>query len=514
MKQITAIDMFCGAGGESTGISQACAEMGFKLNLSAINHWERAIETHSANHPEAKHFCQDTETLRPSELKVKRVSLMWASPSCTHHSVARGGRPRDEQGRATAWHVLNFLGDLYVERLIVENVPEFLNWGPIGADGKPLKSKAGTTFQMWLNAIRALGYTVDWRVLNAADFGDPTTRKRLFIQAVKGKKRIVWPEPTHSAKPDIFLQNRWRSARECIDWSVKGQSIFTRKTPLCERTLARIAHGLRKFGGKAAEPFLVKLYGTSNSGSINDPVPTVTSGGGHIGVCQPFIIPHKFNNAATEVSTPLNTITTVNDYSLVEPFITRFNEGAERNHALNEPLPVIDCSNRYGVVEPFIIPQHAGQPGDTTRALSIDNPVSTITTAGAHAVVEPFVVAWDQQSGGHSSWSADKPLSTITTKQRHGIVEPFIVSYYGGSAHASNITDPLDTVTTRDRFGLISPDQCDILFRMLTPQELAKAQGFPESYYFAGTKTEVVKQIGNAVPVNLARELCKAVLSA
>jgi DNA (cytosine-5)-methyltransferase 1 len=412
MKHKTVIDMFSGAGGESTGIFQACEESGMKIKLSAINHWERAIETHSKNHPQAEHYCESIEILKPWRVAKDRVALLWASPECTHHSVARSGRPKDDQSRSSAWNILKWVQELYIERIIIENVPEFESWGPIDEHGNPVESMKGKTFRAFLSALRSFGYSVDYRVLNAADYGDPTTRRRLFVQAVKGGKRIAWPSPTHLREPDMFTQSRWRSAADCIDWTIAGESIFGRKKPLCSRTLDRIAHGLRRFGGKNAEPFLVMLYGKSNVRSIDGPMPTVTCGPGHIGICQPFIVP-----------------------------------------------------------------QHAGSPGNTKRVLPISEPLPTVTTSGAHALVEPF-----------------------------------LITYYGNGT-SSSLRDPLDTVTTKDRFALIESTMIDIRFRMLRPHELSAAQGFPKTYDFCGTKTEVIKQIGNAVPVNMAKALAKVSLT-
>ena len=211
MRKLTIVDHFCGAGGESTGIMQAVRELGLECELHAHNHWETAIETHSINHPDAIHRCASIESLNPEEcIPGQKVGLMWASPECTHHSNARGGKPRSDQSRASAWVILKWLSDLYVDRLIVENVPEFLTWGPLGVNGAPMKSKKGDTFNAWVSAIKSLGYRVDWRVLNAADYGDPTTRKRLFVQAVRGRKRIIWPEPSHTSQPDLFGSNRER----------------------------------------------------------------------------------------------------------------------------------------------------------------------------------------------------------------------------------------------------------------------------------------------------------------
>jgi DNA (cytosine-5)-methyltransferase 1 len=170
-KEFNVVDMFCGAGGASTGVTLAAQERGYKVNLTAINHWERAIETHATNHPEAKHLCQSVEHIDPTKVVPgQKLDLLWASPECTHHSVARGDRPRSDQSRASAWLVLKWLSDLYVERVIIENVPEFLSWGPLDGTGNPVKSQKGKTFRAFIQVLKSLGYSVDFRVLTAADF--------------------------------------------------------------------------------------------------------------------------------------------------------------------------------------------------------------------------------------------------------------------------------------------------------------------------------------------------------
>jgi DNA (cytosine-5)-methyltransferase 1 len=442
-KTIYAADLFCGAGGESTGMMLAAQDLGLTVDLLAVNHWEMAVETHSFNHPDARHLCESIQNVDPTKaIPGGRLELLWASPECTHHSVARGGRPCSDQSRASAWLLLKWLSELYVERVIIENVPEFMSWGPLGKDGRPIQKRRGEVFQAWVSALRSLGYTVDWRVLRAADYGDPTTRRRLFVQAVRGRKKICWPQPTHSEHPEIFNQSPWVPAREIIDWNLQGQSIVDRRKPLADATLARIEAGIRKYWGEWAEPFLVVLRGTGGSRSLNLPLPAVTAGGLHLG--------------------------------LVQPFLTKFHGGnPNRNHSVNEPIPTLDTANRFGLVEPLFIPQHSC---GTVKPVSC--PAPTITTTGAI-----------------------------------GMVEPFIIQYYGNGEPRS-IRQPLDTVTCRDRFGLVTPAHLDIRFRMLQPHELAGAQGFPKSYWFAGNKSEQVKQIGNAVPCGLARALCREVLAA
>jgi len=481
MKPLQIADLFCGAGGSTTGIRQAVERMGKKASILAINHWEIAIQTHSANNEGVSHLCESVDHIDPTKVVPgQELDLLWASPACTHHSVARGGRPRCEQQRAPAWIIPFWLENLKVKRLIVENVPEFQSWGPLDDDGKPVKESKGETFKAFIAAIRSLGYTVDWRVLNAANYGDPTIRRRLFIQAIKGTDRqIQWPNITH-AEQQFNYQGlpKWIPAREIIDSNLHGDSIFKRKHPLAPATLKRIEHGIKKYWQPYAEPFLIVLRGTSKSRSLDEPLPTVTTSGAHYAIIEPFILPNEGyyrGNKPRSIDDPLSTITSRGGGAIIEPFLTRFHggDGSEtRNHSINEPLPVIDTSNRYGIVEPFI-------------------------------------TAIGQSSAKDRSRSLDDPLSTVVTKQEHVLVEPFLINYYrNGTAYSIDI--PLGTATTKDRFALIEPGgefALDIRFRMLQPHELAAAQGFPHDYKFCGTKGDITKQIGNAVPVNTSREL-------
>ena len=456
MKSYNVVDMFCGAGGESTGIMLAAEERNMRVNLTAINHWERAVETHAANHPGAEHLCESVERIDPAKaVPGQRLDLLWASPECTHHSNARGGRPRSSQGRASAWLILKWLSELFVKRVIIENVPEFLSWGPLDANGKPLPSRKGETFRAFVFALRSLGYEVDWRILTAADYGDPTTRRRLFIQAVKGRKRIVWPEITHMEETKNLMGYRpWRPAREIIDWSISGTSIFSRKRPLAGATIRRIAAGIEKYCKDCAKPFLAMLYGTSDVCSLDRPLPTVTTYGSHHALIEPFLLPNEGfyrGNQARPLDKPLSTVTASRGFgALIQPFITRYQgdhrgqqDGENRNHDLERPLPTVDTSNRYGMVEPLLV-EYYGNGGTA--------PVSL-------------------------------PVKTITTKDRFALLEPY-------AAH-----------------GL------DIRFRMLKNHELKKAQGFPDDYVITGNTTEQTKQIGNAVPVNTAKALAGAVMA-
>jgi len=502
-----AADLFCGAGGTSTGLSLACEAAGRELDLVAINHWPLAVETHSLNHPKARHFCEPVDAIDPKKAVPEgRLDLLWASPECTHYSNARGGKPVNDQSRASAWCVLRWATALRVDNILIENVPEFQSWGPLGANGKPLKSRRGETFRAFLDALRSLGYRVAWAVLNAANYGDPTTRQRLFIQARRGRRQVNWPQQTHSphGEPSLFGETHpWRSAREIIDWLHKGTSIFGRKRPLSQNTIARIAAGLKKFGGKAAEPFLVMLNGTcpdkinGSVRSIGSPVPTITAGGEHVGLCEPFLLPpegYYRGNAPRSMNDPLQTITAGRGGGhLVEPFIVPTNYGerpgqAPRCHDIGEPMPTVVGSQTHALVEPFIISMEHGK--------------------WPNAVIVPVNHGSDLRT-----YSKDRPMPTITTVDAWALAEPFLVKY-NGTADAVSVREPLDTVTTKDRFGLCQPVQLDILFRMLTPRELASAMSFPINYKFAGNREKIVKQIGNAVPVRQAEALCTALMTA
>lgn len=448
---IVAADLFCGAGGSSTGLVQAATARGLALNLLAVNHWKIAVETHTLNHPWARHLCADLSQVDPSKaIPGGRLDLLIASPECTHHSVARGGKPCSDQSRASAWHVLHWVERLRVERVLIENVKEFEGWGPLGDDGRPDKRRKGETFLAFVAALRSLGYVVEWRVLNAADYGDATCRRRLFVQAARNGV-IAWPKPTHQAEGAAGVA-RWRPAREVIDWSLRGESVANRKRPLAPRTLNRIEAGLRKFGG---EPFIAVLRGTNpkQSGAwakpMSEPLGTISAGGIHAALCEPFVIPmeHSGRNALRSTDEPLPTITTAK-------------------------------GGAFGLCQPFVVQvAHAGS--DHTRVRSVEDPLPTIPA-------------------GHRGELA--------------ICEPFVTKYYG-TGGATPVSAPLDTITAKDRFALVEPTRMDVYFRMLQPHELASAMGF-DGYQFAGTKTDQVRQIGNAVAVRTARALCGSVIDA
>lgn len=534
-KRLIAADLFCGAGGSSTGLMRASQVLGRKVELVAVNHWDVAVETHSKNHPQAHHYCEDLTSMDPKKaVPSGRLDLLIAAPECTHHSVARGGKPMNDQSRASAWCILRWATALRVERILIENVREFTTWGPLGANGRPLKSRRGETFAAFVNALESLGYHLEMRVLNAADYGDATTRQRLFIQAALGRRPIRWPKATHisDARPDLFEQiPRWRAARSVIDWRLPGDSIFSRKRPLSANTLKRIEAGLRKFGGKAAEPFLVAMNYLSSrehdgrhTSSVDKPVPTITSQGNRFGLVQPYLVNLRgtdrasLDSTARDLDEPVPVITASGEHvALCEPFLMHTtHHGGERISSLDRPMPTVTGANRgeQALVQPFIM--SAGGPRVDPR--SVDQPMNTILTRDHMALVEPFIVptAFGERDGqAPRTHSLDEPLPTIVgSGGRLALTDPFVVKYNGtGGAHP--VSEPLDTISTRDRFGLVEVDgmQLDIRFRMLAPHELAGAMGFPSDYKFAGNRGDQVKQIGNAIAVGQAAALCAEMIS-
>lgn len=443
-------DLFCGAGGTSTGALDAARSLGYVPKLTAVNHWDTAVATHTANHPDARHVCASVDSVNPRHLYPSgKLDLLWASPECTHHSRARGGKPMQDQSRASGHCVTRWAEALRPDVILVENVREFLDWGPLGENGRPVASKKGATFRAWVGMLESLGYRVDWRILCAADFGDPTSRERLFVQAVRGRRKIVWPEPTHrkGGAADLFgALPGWRGSREIIDWSLPSQSIFERKRPLAPKTMLRIRSGLERFGLGA------------------------------------FIVSMENGGRVISTEQPINTITTAR-------------------------------GGAHGLVEAFLLPQ---QTCGVLRPVS--DPAPTVSTAGAIGLVSAFLVQ-TAHAGPRRPLGMDEPLPTVAGNRGDvALCEPFLVEYYGNGG-SRGLAEPMATVTTKARFGLVQPEVrigenryfLDLRFRMLQPHELASANGFPKDYRFTGTKTEVVKQIGNAVPCGLSRALVSAI---
>lgn len=550
MRPILVADLFCGAGGSSTGARQAIeSDLGRRMLLTCVNHWDRAIETHKRMHPEARHYCQDVATARPIECVPEgRLDLLLASPTCTYHSRARGGRPTSDQQRMDPWHVVTWLTELDVARLAVENVPEFVDWGPVDPrSGKPLKAKKGQYFREWIATLERLGYRAEWKVLNCADYGDATTRRRFFLLARK-RGAIRWPAPTHTKEPghDLLAPlQKWRPARECIDFSLRGRSIFGRTQPLAPRTIQRIYAGAVRFSWP--EPFLVVLRNHMAARSIDLPLPTVAARGTHIGLAVPVIVStrqHTGGPRERSAADPLVTLTASDSrVGVAEPFLIG-QHFDRRERSLDEPMPAATTISRVGMAEPMILAQGARDEG---RPVSL--PIATIPTKGAHALISPYYGS----GSGKTCKPVTEPLDTITVQDRFGLICP--VTNASGGPNPRDIESPIPTLQTSkgghlafitasfgERDGQLprvhdlelpvptipaqgsvrmaegveeGGQQYDILFRMLHWRELARAMSFSDAdsdYEFAGTKTEITKQIGNAVPVRTARALVRAAL--
>ena len=383
---IYAADLFCGGGGSSEGLAQACDEMGREVNLVAVNHNPVAVATHKANHPEATHFVQDVRKVKPREaVPSGHLNLLLAGMPCPHFSLARGGRPMDRRERSTPREVVKWLRALdRVDDVALENVAEFTTWGPLDKKGYPVASRRGETYRWFIRSMEKLGYNVEPRILNAADYGAATTRKRLFIQARKGMDPL-WPDPTHD-------ESNYVPASEIIDWTLPGTSIFGRDKPLAPKTIKRIAVGIERYCPKwIQEAFLVMLYGTGTVRPIDKPLPTVTSGGGrgggHIGLCQ-FVLQQQSGGVPRPVSKPAPTISARGAQSLVNaclvPFYGERKGQLPRTHSVENPLPVIPATGngKFGKVDFIIKYFGTGVPHPVTE------PAPTVTTKDRIGLVQ------------------------------------------------------------------------------------------------------------------------------
>lgn len=462
------VDSFAGGGGASTGIEQA---LGRPVDV-AINHDPQAIAMHRINHPSTVHYTESVFKVDPEAITGHQpVGLLWASPDCTHHSKAKGGAPRSPRVRGLAWVVIRWARRVKPRVIMLENVEEFEDWGPLLDDGRPCPERRGMTFRLWVNQLRAAGYAAEWRQLRACDYGAPTTRKRLFVMARRDGLPIVWPRPTHGAglRP-------YRTAAECLDWSIQCPSIFERARPLAENTLRRVARGIMRYVVNAADPFIVgTAHGEhasrpgSRSHGIDEPLRTIHAGGGNFALVAPTLVQTGYGERdgqaprALDIAAPLGT--------------------------------VVAGGQKHALVAAFLA-KHYG--GNETPGTPLTAPVDTITTQDHHALVTASA------TGDHSD-------------AVHGL----LVKYYG-SDQDPRLDDPLHTITTRDRFGLVTVHGeryriADIGMRMLQPRELYRAQGFPEDYVIELehdgkplSKAAQVRMCGNSVCPPIAAAMVRA----
>ncbi len=460
------VDLFAGGGGASAGIEQA---IGRHVDI-AVNHDPDAVALHTMNHPQTTHFVSDVFEVDPRQVTEGRpVGLLWASPDCKHFSKAKGGKPVSKKIRSLAWVVVKWARLVNPRMIFLENVEEFQTWGPLGADGRPCPDRKGLTFRRWVRELQREGYVVEWRELRACDFGAPTTRKRLFLIARRDAEPIVWPAPTHGpgrATP-------WRTAAECIDWSLPAPSIFERERPLAENTLRRIALGVMRYVVNAACPYIVRI--------------------GHTG--------HGDAGKVRGVHEPVSTITSKAEHLLAVPRI-------EKACSFSGP------SDRRDLVAAFLAKHYTGVIGSP-----LSRGIDTITATDHHSLVTSNLV---KLRGTSTAGCTDEPLHTISAQgTHHAEVRALLIKYYG-SDQDPRLEEPLHTVTTKHRFGVVMVqgehyEISDIGMRMLEPRELYRAQGFPDTYIIDRRadgaplpKFAQVRMCGNSVCPPIAAALVRA----
>ena len=634
------IDGFAGGGGASLGIAWA---LGRAPDI-AINHDPAAIAMHERNHPSTLHLRDDVWNVSMRDIVAGReVGLVWVSPDCKHFSRAKGSKPVSKNIRSLAWVAIRWAQQVKPRVLMLENVREFEDWGPLvpvfkcrecewlGTKGQaimcrvrsrcprcnslrlreteesmPDPNRKGLTFRRFVGRLKALGYKVEWRNLNASDFGAPTHRRRLFLIARRDGEPIVWPAPTHGdpkkldSTPLFDRLLPWRTAAECIDWDLPCQSIFERKRPLKEATLRRIAMGIKRYVIESERPFIVRTaHGEPRRGrgdhSIDEPLKTVAATN-DFAVVAPIL--SKYHGQKTEsdsrckdLDEPFNTLDTQPRFALVSPILTKFRTGSD-GQRIDDPMPTVTANSfikrpggcaPLGVVAPILSRQFGKSIGSTVdspaptttaggggktavvaasliqsgygeregqapRALDIEAPLGTVVAGGCKAALVSAFIAKHfggvigtevdnplpttltsgcqnqlvaaslvHMNHGEKQWSeVDEPLRTVTSSNHAALVYGFLTKYFS-TAIGQSLEDPAHTVTSKDRFGLVTVmidgDPyviVDIGMRMLTPRELARAQGFPDTYELTGTKTSQVARIGNSVCPVMAKVLVEA----
>ena len=571
------IDLFCGAGGTSTGVETAsldgeqCAKV-----IACVNHDMNAIASHAANHPDALHFTEDIRTLELSPLKiyVEKMKMiypdafivLWASLECTNFSKAKGGQPRDADSRTLAEHMFRYIESIDPDYIHIENVEEFMSWGELDKHGKPVSRDKGTDYMKWTSNVCKYGYHTDLRILNSADFGAYTSRKRLFIQFAKHGLPISFPEPTHckGGSVGMFQFKKWKAVKDVLDFTDEGESIFGRKTPLVEATLERIYAGLIKFVAGGKEEFLLKYNSMSQrrtyvAPGVDEPCPTISTQG-RLNVVKCFLSKYyggRPESKNSSINSPAGTITTKDHHS----FISAYYGNGSNAHSVNEPCPTVTTKDRIA-----FLTTHYGNG----YIRSIDDPAPTIKTKDI--VSKTSVNFIDQQFGQSKPSSIKNPLGAITSNPKYNLVtcKPWIMNTNFNNV-GSSINEPAQTITANRKWHyLLNPQYqskgssidkpcftliarmdktppylieaqtgsseiildtadseqmkkikefmfiygiIDIKMRMLRIPELKMIMGFPKDYVLIGTQAEQKKYIGNAVEVTMARVLCEATAS-
>lgn len=520
--ELFVIDLFCGAGGLSEGVEEArimgkkCAKV-----VCCVNHDKNAILSHDANIPDALHFIEDIRTLEISPINaiVERIRQLYpeamimlhASLECTNFSKAKGGQPRDADSRTLAEHIFRYIDVIDPDYIQIENVEEFMSWGDMDENGKPISMDKGRLYQKWVRNVKKYGYNFEHRILNAADYGAYTTRKRFFGIFAKKGLPIVFPEPTHckGGRNDMFSRlEKWKPVKEVLDFSDEGTTIF-REKPLSEKTLERIYAGLIKLVAGGKDAFLIKYNSMSRTGKYNapeidEPCPVVATQG-RLGVAQVCFLSKQFSghpdSKNVSVEEPAGAITCKDHHAFVSAYY-----GNGHNHSVELPAPTVTTRDRLALIESRFLDM---QYGNGTPA-SLDAPAGTVTTnpkfnlvsCKRHYLMNPQF----NSAGG----SVESPCFTLIARMDK--MPPYLVAIESGQvAIEIYVTDSPMTRKIKEFMALYGI--VDIKMRMLRIPELKKIMGFPEDYVLIGTQADQKKFIGNAVEVTQARKnteaLCK-----
>lgn len=527
------IDLFCGAGGTSTGVEKArfhgnkCAKV-----IACVNHDANAIASHAANHPEAVHYTEDIRTLElsPMVVHLKKMRnrypnayvVLWASLECTNFSKAKGGMPRDADSRTLAEHLFRYIEAIEPDFIQIENVEEFMSWGDMDENGHPISKEKGKSYLRWIQNVKRYGYDYQYRILNAADYGAYTSRKRFFGQFARHGLPIVFPVATHSKNGERGLfgeLKKWKPVRDVLDFSDEGESIFMRKKPLVEKTLERIYAGLVKFvagmNQKEFAAFIVKYNSMNKNGqytqpSIDEPCPTVACQN-RLGVAQVHFLSKQFSGDPESknigVDGPAGTLTTIDHHALVGAEFLQAYYGKGFEADIDKPCPTVPTKDRFGKVKPCFLDM---QYGNGTPS-SIDAPAPTATTNPKYQLVtaEQATQKWHYlmnpqftSKGG----SIEDPCFTLIARMDK--MPPYLISTENGIGIEVYETDTPMTKKIKEFMALYNI--IDIKMRMLKISELKRIMGFPTDYILKGSQAEQKKYIGNAVEVGMARVLCEA----
>lgn len=575
--RLIVIDSFCGAGGVTEGFHRAEDENGNKICkvIIGINHDEVAIKSHAVNHPDTIHFVEDFTTLDPNRL-VSIVNLaqirypnakilFWASAECTHHSKAKGGLPRDADSRSLPEHIERYVKVLNPDIIGVENVTEFVDWGPLDDFGKPVKDKKGVYYNQWRDTLMNLGYQYEWRKLNAADFAAYTSRIRYFGIFAKEAENIAFPAQTHSRNAKNGLL-KWNAVKDVLNLDIEGESIFNRKKALVDATLERIIAGVEKFVINHNEDIFVSRYNSGSpqhrNSSLHSPCGVVTTNN-RFALVKPKFISKAFSGRPQHknqsINNPAGSITTIDHHQLITAYY-----GNGYNSSIEEPLGTITTKDRFALItSKFIASSYSGGG----QISDINTPSQSLLTIPKQNVVS--VKFMDQQYGMSKPSGINQPVGSLTTNPKFNLLSAhwLMDTQFRNTGRSINEAGPTITAN-RKQFYLMNPQfsnkgssinkPCftliarmdkmppyliqakqgeisirinendtevmkrlknicnehgiiDIMMRMLMIDELLRIQGFGDRYILKGTKAEMKKFIGNAVECTQAKVFAEAI---